>query len=115
MTERDAYRTIHIDDAGSYLLQDAAGLELSCLSGSVWVTQYGDQRDIVVHAGQCFTLGLPTATVISAVHGATITLARKRRPAAGGSLWRYLLSLFSPRWSSRVAAALGTRIRGLQG
>ncbi|HYF21362.1 MAG TPA: DUF2917 domain-containing protein [Ramlibacter sp.] len=33
----------------------AAGVQVRCVSGSVWVTQDGDTRDVLLAAGESFT------------------------------------------------------------
>ena len=45
---------------------DGRGSSLRCLFGSVWVTQDGDPRDIVLAAGESFTLDRDGVAIIFA-------------------------------------------------
>ena len=39
-----------------FRLHDAAGWTIACRSGSVWITQEADTRDVFLHAGDSFVL-----------------------------------------------------------
>jgi hypothetical protein len=39
-----------------FRLHDAAGWTIACRSGSVWITQEADRRDVFLYAGDGFTL-----------------------------------------------------------
>lgn len=45
-----------IQPGKSIRIQDGAGTEVCAVSGVVWVTQEGDQRDVVLEPGDRFTL-----------------------------------------------------------
>jgi hypothetical protein len=62
-------------------LRGQAGRRVECLAGSVWVTQDRDRRDIVLVAGQGFTLDRPGMAVVSALSDARFAV----RDAAGPS------------------------------
>ncbi len=47
-----------------------------CHSGTVWITQDNDNRDIVLDAGQQFTTSSPTASVLYALEPARVTVER---------------------------------------
>ena len=76
-------------------LQDAAGWTVACLSGSVWLTQEADTRDLFLDAGESFTLDRVGLALIlarqdsalairpaSASQSAEAAAARIRAPAA---------------------------------
>jgi hypothetical protein len=91
-------RNLYLAKRAPLVLEHAAGVEVQCREGDVWITQYGDSRDVVLRAGQSFVLDLPSSTVLCSSRGAWITLAR---PEGAGRAW------FAP----RASAAL----RGLEG
>ena len=48
------------------ILEDAVGTLVACLSGCVWLTQHGDSRDIILHAGDSFRIERPGCVVMAA-------------------------------------------------
>ncbi len=94
------------------MLTDAAGTELICRRGSVWITQYGDDRDVVLQAGQSFVLELPTAVVMSSCHGAELIL--RAAPPAPRKRWPARLAAWlDPRSGSAVTRELAERLSRL--
>ena len=57
-------------------LSGAAGWTVTVLSGFAWITQDGDVRDIVLDAGQSFTLDRDGPAIISALGNARLRVAR---------------------------------------
>lgn len=51
---------------------DGRGSAMHCLAGSVWVTQDGDPRDIVLTAGDSFTLDRDGVAIVYATSDAAI-------------------------------------------
>ena len=49
---------------------DRRGDMLSCLSGTLWVTQEGDMKDYVLEAGQNFWVTKPGSVVVQALENA---------------------------------------------
>ncbi|MCB1961333.1 MAG: DUF2917 domain-containing protein [Rhodocyclaceae bacterium] len=94
------------------MIKNGAGLEIRAMSGCVWITQYGDARDVVLSPGQSVQLDLPTTTVLSTGKGAEVALIRRAARPAARPLWRRLASLFDPRGSSGAGRALAGRIPG---
>jgi hypothetical protein len=47
-------------------IRGGQGLVVRCLAGSLWITQEGDTDDVVVKAGQCFTLDRRGLALVSA-------------------------------------------------
>ena len=69
-------------------LPTAAGVRIASQRGTVWITQDGDRRDIVLSAGESVVLERTTSTIVQAIEPALITMAdpvkaSRRAPAAG--------------------------------
>jgi DUF2917 family protein len=79
-------------------LEDAAGVEVECLTGSVWLTMEGDSRDIIVAPGDAYAIDRNGLTLINAIEPSVVHVELPRpRPAA----WkRWLTSV----WDSLVSA-----------
>lgn len=62
---------------GMLKLSDRIGDRVDCLDGSVWITQEGDPRDVVLDAGQSFTLDRGGTVIVCALsHGAQVAVQR---------------------------------------
>ena len=57
-------------------LRDAAGLTVEASHGIVWITLTDDERDVILEAGQSFTIDRPGLTLVSAMGDASIELSR---------------------------------------
>ena len=70
-------------------LPDAAGVRVASQSGTVWITQDGDPRDIVLTPGESVVLERSTPTIVQAFEPALITIAdpKPMRRTASGSGW----------------------------
>ena len=70
-------------------LPDAAGVRVASQSGTVWITQDGDPRDIVLAPGESVVLERSTPTIVQAFEPALITIADPKpvRRTASGSGW----------------------------
>lgn len=111
MNAQSSCETVRLAPRQTRILKASAGIELSCLSGGVWITQYGDDRDIVLRPGQSVVLDLPTAAVMSTPRGAELCVVRREAPHGRRRSWAArLLGLFDPRWSSRAAEGLVGRV-----
>lgn len=88
----------------SLVLEHAAEIEIQCRRGSLWITQYGDARDIVLTAGRTFELSLATSTVLSSRNGAEFLLQRMKCPGR---------SMQEGHWGQRLLRALGPQSNGL--
>ena len=60
----------------------AFGHRVECLSGSLWITQDGDQRDVVLAAGESFAFDRPGDALISALDDSRFLLLEACPPAA---------------------------------
>lgn len=61
--------SLHLPRGGLIRLTDATGTLVACLSGAVWITIDGDRRDIVLEAGDRFTIDRQGLAVVCAIAG----------------------------------------------
>ena len=113
MAEIIACEPVTLKPRTTLVLAQMAYAEVRCQAGGVWITQYGDHRDVLLQPGQSVVLNLPTATVMTASEGAEVLITRRSAPTQHRSIGRWLVSLFDPRWSSRASCAVRQYMRGL--
>lgn len=73
---------------GLLLLRDRAGDHIECRQGELWLTQEGDLRDIVLEAGDSFTLDRKGTAIVHALSDSLLSIrprARSAAPARAGS------------------------------
>ena len=58
---------VHLDTKESLPVRDGRGLEIRCIRGNLWITQAGDSRDVVLYAGESFTLDRRGLALITAL------------------------------------------------
>lgn len=68
-------------------LSEAQGVRIECRAGSLWLTQTGDQRDVVLASGQGFTLDRPGQALIYAAAPATVAI-QAFSPRVSASGWK---------------------------
>ena len=64
------------------------GRTLVCHSGSVWVTQEGDQRDIILGAGEAFVLDHAGTALVQGLEQSAISFARSVPAAGAPGAWK---------------------------
>jgi hypothetical protein len=83
-------------------LDGARGTTLRVTRGTLWLTQEGDRRDIVLTAGDAFTIERGGITIVEAQGSASVCVLarhvdevhlRSRRPTIGGRLRDWLQSV----------------------
>jgi hypothetical protein len=62
-------------------LRDRNGDRVECLDGSVWITQDGDPRDIVLDAGESFVLDRAGTALVYALADARVAVQHPATPA----------------------------------
>lgn len=60
---------------GMFSVADAAGLQMICREGSLWITLDHDTRDIVLSAGECFLTTQHRRAIIYAIGHSSLSLA----------------------------------------
>ncbi len=67
-------------------LRDARGVRIECLRGSLWITQHGDRRDIMLSRGGSFMLDRDGVALVHAFEP-SVALAVATREVAPGTPW----------------------------
>jgi hypothetical protein len=75
------YAQIPLAPRALHRIVDGEGLTLLCLKGAVWVTQEDDARDIILTAGESFTLDRNGLAVLYALSAACIALRSHANPS----------------------------------
>jgi len=68
-----------------HCIEDGKGLEVTAVSGTVWITQAGDIRDVILARGQSFVLDRNGRAVLYALKDAAIVVAPAGHIAAADS------------------------------
>ena len=66
------------------------GHTVRCDSGSMWLTQYGDPRDVVLDEGEAFTLDREGLALVQAFEQGAITIAQPALPVRAPRLAAFL-------------------------
>jgi hypothetical protein len=66
---------ITLQGAEVMTLDDSLNATISCVAGSLWVTQDGDPRDVILHAGQKYQVDRASRVVVYANTQATLEVA----------------------------------------
>ena len=56
-------------------LRDSMGATLCAIKGTVWVTEEGSRKDVVLENGACFRIGKPGLTLVQAFADASVAFA----------------------------------------
>lgn len=81
LTWNSPHTELHLAKSDLIRLSDYAHT-VTCHVGSLWITQDGDRRDIVLEAGQSFTTEKATATVVYALESARLVIEHRRPQTA---------------------------------
>jgi hypothetical protein len=92
---RLAARALHCIESGK-------GLQVTAVSGTVWITQANDARDVVIACGDSLVLDRKGRTVVSAFMDAVIAIGPP--PSAAASLPRSAATTFLRHFSKRKRA-----------
>ena len=88
-------------------LDGARGARIVSHCGTVWITQDGDLRDIVLQKGEAFELDRATPAIVQAFEASTVTIAEPTTPPRrrGGTTWAHRLGAAARRLATRPAWA----------
>jgi quercetin dioxygenase-like cupin family protein len=90
---------IRLEPRRELSLADADGVEITCLSGAVWMTMEGDPRDIVLTAGDSHTVRRNGVTLVNALES---SLLHVRMPRTQPPAWKRWLQA-AWRWLAGAA------------
>jgi hypothetical protein len=89
-----AGETIELRGSQYLTMREFGGWTVRTLSGTVWLTQDGDVRDVVLEAGQDFTFDRDGTALLNALGEARIRICRNGAASQGArrpSVWRGIL------------------------
>ena len=73
---------IRLTEPARLQVRDGSGQRVCCVDGKVWITQEGDQRDVILNAGECFVLDRHGLAIIGALGAGDIVLPDARSGSA---------------------------------
>ena len=79
---------LSLEPKALFNVSDAAGVQILCRSGSLWVTLDGDPRDIVLDAGDQFTATEHRRALIYALGPASLSLSMAPATRPARRTWR---------------------------
>jgi hypothetical protein len=82
------------------------GHSIVCHSGSVWVTQDGDLRDVILRAGESFTLDREGPALLQAFEQGAISIAQSKPQSRATRLAGFLKSALPGAGPARGALAI---------
>ena len=65
---------VRLPASGVHCLENGQGLEIMAVSGTVWITQTCDRRDVILTRGQAFILDRHGRAVVYALKDAAIVV-----------------------------------------
>jgi hypothetical protein len=88
MTIRPSPASFCLAALHSLMLDDALGASIRCTRGSLWITQHGDPRDVVLAPGERFTIDRGGVAVVTPLADSALVIDQP--PAAPGwaAAWR---------------------------
>jgi hypothetical protein len=85
MKQASDIRPLRLPAQATHCIEDGKGLELTAVSGTVWITQAGDIRDVILARGQSFVLDRNGRAVLYALKDSAVVVAPAGRIAAADS------------------------------
>jgi hypothetical protein len=71
---------VQLEHHGLFDINDGQGFTVTCIDGTVWITQANDPRDIVINAGQSFLLDKQGLALVAAPAGQATIAVRQASP-----------------------------------
>jgi DUF2917 family protein len=98
-----------LEREASLRVEPGTRVEITCLSGVLWVTQERDLRDLFLGPGESFRLLPRGLTLVTALEPATVQVVDVSvEPRVSGPWWAVGLALWS-RWGARRSAVIKPR------
>jgi hypothetical protein len=67
---------------GLIALRDAQGTRVTCVGGALWITEDHRDSDVILEAGEAFTIDRSGLTLVMALHPASLRLSEHRESRA---------------------------------
>ena len=87
---------LRLKNANLLTLDDSLDVSIDCLEGSLWITQDGDPRDVIVPAGRSFRIDRTSRVMVFATSDASLQItsqpARLIAKVSNGLGWLARLS-----------------------
>jgi hypothetical protein len=81
--------TLSLPRDGLVAVRDAEGTRITCISGALWITEDAREGDVILQAGETFTIDRRGLTLIMGLTPASLHLSETSK-RAGGWLSRVL-------------------------
>ena len=92
--------TLSLARDGLLALRDAQGTRVTCLDGSLWITEDHGIADVLIGPGESFTIKRSGLTLVMALEPAALSLNERREP-----LLSRVRAYFAELWSPPAAPA----------
>jgi len=70
---------VELKRGSTFELAGACGNKLTCVTGTIWITQHQRNNDWVLQSGECLTIENPGKVVISACNDSATFSAQQRK------------------------------------
>jgi len=87
MDARYEWVPVRLAAGETFVMDEAAEAEVTVRCGDVWLTQRGDDRDLVLRAGRSLRLTQAAGVVMSTRRGAELLMRRGPAAAGGPGMW----------------------------
>ena len=101
------WTTLTIERLGGLPICEGRGRQIVCVSGELWITQYNDTRDIVLKAGETFTMDRRGLTLVHALRPSTLRVSSAALQSIG-----HCADSMARQMRSEFLAGLWRRLRG---
>ena len=109
MTCGNGTRVLRLAAHETIRLDDARGTTLRVPRGTLWITLENDTRDIVLGAGEAFTIDRGGLTLAEAQRSTTVWVQPRHDAAVRGAAFAAALARRVARWLASVGASIPPR------
>ncbi len=94
---------LQLKNANLLTLDDSRGVRIDCLEGSLWITQDGDPRDVILPAGRSYRIDRTSRVLVFAATDARLQITSQ--PAQPAPIVTPV-----PGWFSRLSGSTEPRV-----
>jgi len=97
---------VELENGSTLVLAKACGSKLTCVAGTIWITQHHRSNDWVLNSGEILTIVTPGKVIVSACNGsARFSVQQRLNEHAGrGVNQTWFLGNLYPSMSKRIEA-----------